>query len=167
MWHGKYHFFDYKHSIEGYSGQDYMSPIQYIMTGIGVLVIILLLFFLRNTKKERSKKMLWIMGIVFTSLYIIKTTWESYWDIKTGQGFNIWILPFDTCSIFMPTLLVAGLAKKDSKIEVFAATFLSTIGFAGGLANFIFLRGLQYYPMFTFGALYSFFTLFKVFLICQ
>ena len=157
MWHGKYNFFDYKYHIEGYSGQDYMSPIQYIMTAIGVVGIVLLLFFLRNSKKERSKKMLWIMGIVFTSLYIIKTSWESYFDIKIGGGFNIWILPFDTCSIFMPALLVAGLSKKDSFIERVAAVWLATIGFAGGIANFIFLRGLNYYPMFSFGALYSFF----------
>lgn len=157
MWHGEYKFFDYKGNIAGYNGQDYMSPIQYIMTAIGVVGIVLLLFFLRKTKKETSKKILWIMGIVFTSLYIIKTSWESYWDIKIGGGFNIWILPFDTCSIFMPALLVAGLAKKDSFIERVAAVWLATIGFAGGLANFIFLRGLKYYPMFTFGALYSFF----------
>ena len=57
----------------------------------------------------------------------------------------------------MPALLVAGLSKKDSKIERIASVWLATIGFAGGIANFIFLRGLRYYPMFTFGALYSFF----------
>jgi len=157
MWNGKYGFFDYKGNITGYNGQDYMSPIQYIMTAIGVVLIIFILIFLRNMKKDNSKKMLWIMGVVFTSLYIIKTTWESYFDIKQGGGFNIWILPFDTCSIFMPALLVAGLAKKDGKVERVASVWLSTIGFAGGIANFIFLRGLNYYPMFTFGALYSFF----------
>ena len=157
MWHGKYGFFDYKGNIIGYEGQDYMSPIQYIMTGIGVVLIIVLLIFLRNMKKENSKKMLWIMGVVFTSLYLIKTSWESYFDITQAGGFNIWILPFDTCSIFMPTLLIAGLSKKDSFFERISATFLSTIGFAGGVANFIFLRGLNYYPMFSFGALYSFF----------
>lgn len=157
MWTGQYGFFDYKGNITGYSGQDYMSPIQYILTAIGMVGVIFLLIFLRNMKKEKSKRMLWIMGIVFTSLYIIKTTWESYWDIKIGGGFNIWILPFDTCSIFMPALLVAGLSKKDSFVERVAAVFLATIGFAGGVANFIFLRGLKYYPMFSFGALYSFF----------
>ena len=157
MWDGKYGFFDYKGNIPGYNGQDYMSPIQYIMTAIGMVLVIFLLIFLRNMKKKNSKKMLWIMGIVFTSLYVIKTSWESYWDIKTGQGFNIWILPFDTCSIFMPALLVAGLSKEDSIYERIAVVWLATIGFAGGVANFIFLRGLNYYPMFTFGALYSFF----------
>ena len=157
MWNGKYNFFDYKGNIPGYDGQDYMSPIQYILTAVGVVLVIFMLVFLRKMKKENSKKMLWIMGIIFTSLYLIKTTWESYWDIKTGQGFNIWILPFDTCSIFMPALLVAGLSKKDSVYERVAAVWLATIGFAGGVANFIFLRGLKYYPMFTFGALYSFF----------
>ena len=157
MWDGKYGFFDYKGNIPGYNGQDYMSPIQYIMTAVGLVLVIFLLIFLRNMKKKNSKKMLWIMGIVFTSLYIIKTTWESYWDIKTGQGFNIWILPFDTCSIFMPALLVAGLSKEESISERIAVVWLATIGFAGGVANFIFLRGLKYYPMFTFGALYSFF----------
>lgn len=157
MWKGKYGFFDYKYNIEGYSGQDYMSPIQYIMTAIGVVGIIFLIIFLRKMKRENSKKMLGILGIAFTGLYIIKTTWESYWDIKTGRGFNIWILPFDTCSLFMPALLMAGFAKKDSKLEILGSTFLATIGLVGGIANFIFLRGLNYYPMFSFGALYSFF----------
>lgn len=157
MWHGKYHFFDYKYNIAGYSGQDYMSPVQYIMVGIGIAVMIVLLILLRKTKKQTSKRMLWIMGAVFTSLYIIKTTWESVWDVKTFGEFNIGVLPFDTCSIFMPALLMAGLAKEDSKLEVVASTFLATVGFAGGVANFIFLRGLNYYPMFSFGALYSYF----------
>lgn len=157
MWHGKYKFFDYKYNIEGYEGQDYMAPIQYIMMAVGVIGIVLLLIFLRKMKKEKSKKMLFILGVVFTSLYIFKTAWESYWDIKTGRGFNMWILPFDTCSLFMPALLLAGLSKKDSKLEVFASTFLATIGLVGGVANFIFLRGLNYYPMFSFGALYSYF----------
>lgn len=157
MWQGKYGFFDYKYNIQGYEGQDYMAPIQYIMTAIGVIGIVLLLIFLRRMKKENSKKLLGIMGIVFTSIYIIKTIWESYWDIKTGRGFNIWILPFDTCSLFMPGLIIAGFSKKDSKLEVFASTFLATIGLVGGVANFIFLRGLKYYPMFSFGALYSYF----------
>ena len=69
MWNGKYGFFDYKGNIIGYDGQDYMSPVQYILTGIGVLAIIILLVFLRNIKKENSKKLLWIMGVVFTTLY--------------------------------------------------------------------------------------------------
>lgn len=157
MWQGNYNFFDYKYNIEGYDGQDYMAPIQFIMSGIGVVAIVLLLIFLRKTKKEKSKLMLGILGIVFTCLYIIKTVWESYWDIKTGRGFNIWILPFDTCSLFMPALLIAGFSKKDSLLERFGATFLGTIGLVGGVSNFIFLRGLGYYPMFSFGGLYSYF----------
>ena len=157
MWQGDYNFFDYKYKIEGYAGQDYQSPIQYIMSAIGVVIIFLLLIILRNINKEKSKKILWISGIVFTLFYLIKTSWETYWDIKTGQGFNIFILPFDTCSFIMPALIVAGLSKKDSFIERVAAVWISTIGFAGGFANFLFLRALNYYPMFTFGGLYSLF----------
>ena len=155
MWHGNYRFFDYKYNIDGYHGQDYMSPIQYIMCGISLLIVIVLLILLRKVSKEKSKKILLFLGIFITVFYLVKTAWESYWDIKTGRGFNMSILPFDLCSLIMPTLIIAGLSKKDSKLEVFASTFIATIGFAGGVSNMIFLRGLNYYPMFTFGALYS------------
>jgi len=157
MWIGNYNFFDYKYNIVGYNGQDYMSPIQFIMCGIGIAVIIALLIIFRKTKKETSKKLFLILAIVMTSMYVFKTTWESVYDIQRDGKFNIWILPFDTCSLLMPCLFIAGLARKDSLLERFAASFLATIGFAGGVANMIFLRGLNYYPMFSFGGLYSYF----------
>ncbi len=157
MWHGNYNFFDYKGNIAGYTGQDYMAPIQFIMSGIAFAAIIALLIVFRNAKKENSKKFFLILGIFMTFMYLAKTTWESYYDITQGDGFNIWILPFDTCSLIMPALIIAGLSKKDSILEMFGVTFASTIGFAGGISNMIFLRGLKFYPMFSFGGLYSYF----------
>ncbi len=157
MWHGNYNFFDYKGNIVDYAGQDYMAPIQFIMSGVALVVIVALLIVFRNVKKETSKKFFLILGIFMTFMYLAKTTWESCYDIAQGHGFNIWILPFDTCSLIMPALIIAGCTEKDSILEKFAATFASTIGFAGGISNMIFLGGLKFYPMFSFGGLYSYF----------
>ena len=153
MFKGNYGFFDYKYNIEGYNGQDYGGSGRLIYFIAALVIVTILLIVFRKATKQTVLKYLKIMGIVFTALYIIKTTWESYYDITTNRGFNTGILPFDTCSIIMWAALLAGFGK--GKLKILGESWLATGGVVGGLATIPFLKALNYYPFFTFGAFYS------------
>ena len=104
-----YNFFDYKYNIV-YNGEDFFGPlhIAYIITSI--IVIILLTNHLRKKDKKIIDKILLYSAIFLTIEEITKISWESYWDINTGHGFNVGgILPLETCSIFMKTAIGIGL----------------------------------------------------------
>ncbi|MBQ2494465.1 MAG: YwaF family protein [Bacilli bacterium] len=150
-----YGFFDYKYNIPGYHGQDYDNGGRFLYLGIslGLLAILLTIFAIKKPKKEAIVWYLRISGIAFTLLCIIKTTWESYFDITTGPGFNVYILPLETCSMIMPCAIIAGFAK--GKVKDCAEAWLVTGNIVGGISNLLFLRALLYYPFFTFGAMYS------------
>ena len=148
-----YSFFDYKYNIPGYNGQDYDGFGRYLYLILGLVIVITLLIFLRNAKKETILKYLKISGIAMICFYVIKTTWESYYDITTGRGFNFGLLPLDACSMVMIAAPIAGFGK--GKLKLFAESWLASGGIVGGLSTMLFLHALKYYPFFTFGALYS------------
>ena len=148
-----YHFFDYKYSIPGYTGQDYDGYPRIIYLVASIVLIFLLLVLFRKAKRETVHRYLKVLGIFMIALYIIKTTWESYFDITISDGFNLGILPFDTCSIIMWAGVLAGWGK--GKIKTASECWLASGGVVGGIANLLFLRALLYYPFFTFGAFYS------------
>ena len=153
MFKGDYNFFDYKYNITGYNGQDYGGFAQNLYLIISVILMILLLFFLRKSKKEKVQKIIRIIGIVLTILYIVKTTWESIYDLRIQGSFNYYLLPFDTCSIIMYAALIAGFGK--GKLKRLAESWLVTGGIVGGFATMLFLNAFKYYPFFSFGAFYS------------
>ena len=154
MWNGQYHFFDYKYNIEGYSGQDYDGAGRWVYFIFAVVSIIALLVIFRNAKRRRVETYLKVVGFAMPVLEIAKVTWESYWDIKTGRGFN-WegLLPIYTCSLFIYCMLVVAISK--GKARDWCLSWVVTLGFVGGVSNIIFIRGLKWYPFFTFGAFYS------------
>ena len=85
--------------------------------------------------------------------YIIKTTWESIYDIRLFVSFNTGLLPFDSCSIIMYAGLISSFSK--GRIKKYADSWLATGGILGGFATMIFLNAFKYYPFFSFGAFYS------------
>ena len=85
--------------------------------------------------------------------YLIKTTWESIYDIRLTGLFNTGLLPMDTCSIVMLAGLIASFAK--GKIKKLAECWLVTGGIVGGVGTLIVLNAFKYYPFFSFGAFYS------------
>ena len=101
MFKGDYGFFDYKYNILGYNGQDYGGIAQYLYLGISIFLLIVLLYFLKNSSKEKSLKIIRIISIFLVIFYLFKTTWESIYDIKISGSFNTGLLPFDSCSIIM------------------------------------------------------------------
>lgn len=154
VWNGNYGFFDYKYNIEGYSGQDYDGAGRTIFLVFSIVAILALLIIFRNAKHRNVARYLTVVAIALPILEITKIVWESRWDIRTGRGFN-WegLLPLYTCSMFMYALILWRFSK--GKLRRAALAWLATIGFVGGVSNLIFLRGLKWYPFFTFGAMYS------------
>ena len=153
MFKGNYNFFDYKYNIPNYSGQDYGSFAQYLYLIISIVLLFILLILLRKSSKERVLNIIRFTGVFLTIFYIVKTTWESIYDIKISGSFNTSLLPFDTCSIIMMACLIAGFSK--GKIKTYAECWITTGGIVGGLAAMIFLNAFKYYPFMSFGAFYS------------
>lgn len=148
-----YRFFDYKYNIVGYHGEHFGSACQTVYLVGTVILAMLLAILLRRVKKETVRRAVGWIGVFMTVLYVVKTLWESHFDVATGRGFNDYLLPFDTCSILMWAAMIAGFCK--GWFSDWAQKWLVTLGFVGGFANALFLQALKYYPFFTFGALYS------------
>lgn len=152
-----YGFFDYKYSpnMNGVEKEMFTTPhIVYIIAGIILTFVISIL--LRNIGKKKVDVYVKVMSIMTLLLEIVKITWESYWDIKTGRGFN-WegLLPIYTCSLYIYTLLVAAWTK--GKARKIALSYITTISLLSGAIGIIYCNGLNYYPFWTFGAFYSLF----------
>ena len=153
MFQGKYSFFDYKYNINGYNGQDFGSIAQYLYLTISIILLIVLLTILRKIKKEKVLKIIRFISLFMIFFYIVKTTWESIYDIKMFGSFNVYLLPLDACSMVMLTAFLAGFSK--GKLKSLSECWLCTGGIVGGLATMVILNALNYYPFFSFGAFYS------------
>lgn len=148
-----YGFFDYKYNIEGYAGGDF-DRYRLVYLIFCVIVIPLLAFILRKTKKEKIDIYIKIVATFITVMEIVKVSWESYFDVTTGQGFNAGgILPFDTCSLFIYSMLCAAFFK--GKVKDYALCWVMLYGFGGGVSYIIFPNVLNFYPILTFGAFHS------------
>ena len=153
MFRGEYNFFDYKYNIIGYNGQDFGAFPQYLYLIISFILMITILSLLRNLRKEKVHNILKITSIFLVLFYIIKTTWESIYDIKLSGSFNTGLLPFDTCSLIMIAGLISSYSK--GKIKEYSDSWLVTGGIIGGFATMIVLNAFKYYPFLSFGAFYS------------
>lgn len=153
MFKGNYNFFEYKYNIVGYTGQDFGGIAQYIYLLISIILMIILLVSLRKKNKESILKIIKFISVFLLLFYLSKTTWESIYDIKYSNEFNISLLPFDSCSIIMLATILAGFGK--GKIKEYAECWIVTGGILGGIAAMIFLNAFKYYPFFSFGAFYS------------
>ena len=158
-----YKFFDYKYNIAGFQSDLFSVPhICYIV--LAVIVTTLSAIFLRKISHKKVDIVIKVMGILSLILEITKITWESYYDITTGRGFNKeGLLPLYTCSLYIYTMLLAGFTK--GKVKDVALSFLTTVGLLSGLIGVIYCNGLNYYPFWTFGAFYSLFFHFFMFYI--
>ncbi len=148
-----YSFFDYKYNITDFTSDMFgVSHIIYIV--LAFISVFALGFFLRNTKHEKIDIFLKVISIFSLVFEVVKITWESYFDITTGRGFNAGgILPLYTCSLFIYTTLIAGWGKGKAK-EV-SLSWLGTIGMVSGAIGVVYTNGLNYYPFWTFGGFYS------------
>lgn len=150
-----YSFFDYKHNIEGFDSDMYSAPHIVYIALVYVLGVTASCLF-RNAKRERITLALRILSVAAALFEVSKISWESYYDITTGHGFNYGgILPLYTCSIFIYTLL--GAAWGRGKVREYCLSFLATVSLLYGAIGVIHCNGLNFYPFWTFGAFYSLF----------
>ncbi len=153
---GSYGFFDYKGYID-YNGEDYFSVSHIILMIVLTFLLIALTILLRKTKKRNIKIFLRTVSILMICLEIIKISWETYFDMKFGRGFNYGgLLPLYTCSLFMYVLPFVAFSKNE-KVQNVAYAFLTTISIFGGLTNFYLLQILHTYPLFTYATFASVF----------
>ena len=148
-----YRFFDYKGNIPNFSSDLFsLNHIIYIILVLLIAPIVCIL--LRNVSHKKLDIYFKVLSIFMIVFEITKITWESYYDIKTGQGFNYGgLLPLYTCSLFIYTLFCASWFK--GKVRDYSLSFITTIGMASGIIGVIYCNGLNYYPFWTFGAFYS------------
>ena len=151
-----YHFFDYKVFIPEEFKHDMFSIPHIIFIVLAFVGVGLIIAFGRKIKKEYAGIYLKIMSFVVLILEITKVTWETYYDIKTGAGFNvIGIIPVYTCSLYIYTTIIAAWTK--GKVQDVCLSFLTTVSLLTGIIGVIYCNGLNFYPFWTFGGFYSLF----------
>lgn len=148
-----YGFFDYKHNISGFDSDLFKTEHIVFIVAVYILTFVVS-YLLRGAKRERTATALKVLSVAMVIHEVSKITWESYYDITTGQGFN-WsgLLPIYTCSLFIYTLL--GAAWGRGKVREYCLSFITTVGLLYGAIGVIYCNGLNFYPFWTFGAFYS------------
>lgn len=154
----KYGFFDYKEFIffdgKVYSGQDYFSLTHIVFMALATLAIVLLCVFLRKVSHKKVDIYLKVLAIFIPILEIAKITWESYYDITLGHGFNFGgLMPLYTCSMFIYVLPFVAFGK--GKVKEYATAWLGSICIFAGFTNFYLTQILHSYPFFTFASFQS------------
>ena len=150
-----YRFFDYKYNIANFSS-DLFSLWHIIYIVMAFISCILIILFLNKISRDKINVFLKILSIIAITLEITKISWESYYDVTTGRGFNIeGLLPLYTCSLFIYCSFLSVWTK--GKVKEVAVSYLATVGLIAGTIGVVYCNGLNFYPFFTFGAFYSLF----------
>jgi hypothetical protein len=147
-------FFDYKYFIENYNGEDFNGIMHVVYILICLIGIPMLIRHYRQKGDEDITRLMRFSAVLLIVEEITKITWESYWDIVSGHGFNAGgILPLETCSLFIYCLAAAGFGK--GKVRECALAWMASIGILGGMSYIVVTNVLKWYPFFTYGAFHS------------
>lgn len=152
----KYGFFDGPQDLrlQGYSGEDKMSPKQFIVMGTLFVLIVAVSLLLRKAKKEKLFAVYKTLAIFMPVLETVKIAFSTYHNLMHGEHFDFGgILPLYTCSMLLYFLPFVAWGK--GWIRKASMAFFSSIGMVAGLTNFVYLSAAYWYPIFTFGGLYS------------
>ncbi len=148
-------FFGYKYAFEGFSS-DLFSPSHIVFIALVYFLAFFVSYLLRNAKHERITVFLKVLSIIMVLHEASKISWESYYDITTGRGFNKeGLLPLYTCSLFIYTLLATAWGR--GRARECSLSFITTVGLLYGAIGVVYCNGLNFYPFWTFGAFYSLF----------
>ena len=152
----QYGFFDNSYVLEekGYTGSDRLSLLQFIVMGLFFVLIIFVSLFLRKTDKRNIFTIYKVLAIAMPILEITKIAFSTYADLTHGEPFNLGgILPLYSCSMLLYFLPFVAWGK--GKMQRYSMAFFVSIGLVAGLSNFVYLSAAGWYPIFTFGCLYS------------
>ena len=148
-----YRFFDYKYNIADFDSDLFSTP-HLVYIALVFVSAFLICWLLRRTSHRRITALLKALFVFSALLEIAKISWESYYDITTGRGFNSYgLLPIYTCSLFIYTLPFAAWGK--GRVRRSALSFLTTVCLLYGAIGVVYCNGLNFYPFWTFGAFYS------------
>ena len=152
----QYGFFDNSYVLaeKGYTGSDRLSLLQFIVMGLLFIIIVAISIFLRKVKKEKVLTIYKVLAVVMPILEISKIIFSTYADLTHDQPFNLGgMLPLYSCSMLLYFLPFVAWGK--GKMQKYSMAFFSSIGLVAGLSNFVYLSAAGWYPIFTFGGLYS------------
>jgi len=146
-------FFDYKYDLVGFES-DVFSLSHIIFLIVAFISLVLVAYLVKNAKGKNVEKFIKMLAIVITVLEVVKLSWESYHDIRSGNGLNFFgIAPIYTCSLLIYCSLVAGFGK--GKAKQTCLSWLCTIGMMTGLIVLFYPNGLNWYPVLTFGGMHT------------
>ncbi len=152
----QYGFFDGSQDLaaKGYAGQDRLSLKQFVVMGTVFVLIVSVSFLLKKAKKEKLFTVYKVLAIIMPVLEIAKISFSTYHNLKHGELFDLGgMLPLYTCSMLLYFLPFVAWGK--GRLKKTSMAFFVTIGLAAGLTNFVYLSAAGWYPIFTFGGLYS------------
>ncbi|MBQ2478050.1 MAG: YwaF family protein [Erysipelotrichales bacterium] len=153
-----YGFFDDSYTVaeKGYNGADRMSPQQFLLMGSVFVLIVILSVLLRKKKKEDVFRIYKVLSVLMPIVEISKLAFSTVADLTHGEPFNLGgILPLYTCSMLLYFLPVVAWGK--GKLQRYSMAFFVSIGLVAGMSNFVYLSAAGFYPLFTYGCLYSVF----------
>ena len=151
-----YGFFDNSYVLaeKGYTGSDKLSLKQFLVMGTLFVLIVIGSILLRRVKKQRMFNIYILIAIAMLILEAFKIWFSTYGDLTHGEPFNLGgILPLYSCSMLLYFLPFVAWGK--GKMQRWSMAFFVSIGMVAGLSNFIYLSAAGWYPIFTFGGLYS------------
>ena len=151
-----YGFFDDSYTLasKGYTGSDRMSIQQFIVMGTIFVLIIVGSIFLRKLKKEKVLNIYKVLAITMPILEICKMIFSGMADINHNEPYNLGgALPLYTCSMLL--YFLPFVAWNKGKMQRWSMAFFTSIGLVAGLSNFVYLSAAGFYPLFTFGCIYS------------
>ena len=148
-------FFKYKDDFIGFTPDTY-GLAHIILLIVTFSLLITMLFVIRKRSEAWMTNFLKVMSVLVLVGEIVYEIWEGVECTKHGHPFNFTGgLPLYTCSIYIYCLLIAGWAK--GKAKEISLAFLVTIGLLAGATGVFTVNGFKFYPIFTYGALYSYF----------
>ena len=149
-------FFKYKDDFIGFTPDTYGPAHIVLLIVTFSFMIAMMFFFFRKKDNEWMTKFLKVMSIIVFVNEATYITWEAIECNMHGHAFNFdTSLPLYTCSLFIYCLIPAAWAK--GKVQESCLAFLTTIGIFAGATGVFTVNGFKSFPIFTYGALYSYF----------
>ena len=148
-------FFKYKDDFIGFTPDTY-GLAHIILLIVSFAFMIGMMFYVSKKDETWMTKFLKVMSIVVFVNEVIYVTWEAIQCHNHGHSFNFdSSLSLYTCSLFIYCLIPAAWAK--GKVKEICLAFITTVGLLAGITGIFTVNGFKYWPIFTYGALYSYF----------
>lgn len=124
-----------------------LGPRHIVTIILSAVIIAALSFILRNTPREKIKKLLKILCIIVLTLDPIYWIWEY---INFGAMDISTTLPLYMCSLFEILLPIVAFSKKEGWLWRSAVSSICTLIMIFGFCGFVFNTHLNNYPFYTF-----------------